>query len=298
MVFDRFSLSNLDTPALNNWIVDSLLARIGKADQIDLVKRLETPPTYSPHNVSESGVQNANSNGASFALSYIVSYALLFSAFVTSGYLMASIVEEKESRMIEILLSSVRPVQLLAGKFLALSLLGLIQMACWGLTLAFLLKQVLIVSPEMLGLQLPSASQIGVMILYFLLGYLLLAAFYASIGALVTNMREGPQLATFITLPFIAPLYAIQIISSAPNGQLAVILSIFPITAPMTMITRAALTNVPPGEIAISAGLLTLTILFALWLAGRMFRVSTLLSGQLPRLRDLPRLLRETLSSA
>jgi ABC-2 type transport system permease protein len=292
--FDRFSLSNLNSPAVSDWIVQNLAYDIGKDPNSDLINRLEAQPKIALHSVSETnGVQQTTNTDTSFLLAYLFCIILIFAAFMTSGYLMQSIVEEKETRMIEILLSSMRPIQLLAGKILALGLLGLLQMACWAVVAVYILGKLPAIVPEILGLRAPSVGQIMIMIVYFILGYLLLSTVYASIGALSTNMREGPQLAAFVSLPMIIPMYLLQVIASTPNGAIAVGLSLFPLTAPLAMISRAAVVDVPPLEIGISVILLTLTILLALWLAGRLFRVSTLLAGQLPKLRDLARLVRD-----
>ena len=98
-----------------------------------------------------------------------------------------------------------------------------------------------------------------------------------------------------MTIPAAIPLWAIAIFASSPDGPLAVGMSIFPITAPHAMVIRIAITDVPITQLILSIGLLILTISFTIWLAGRVFRVNTLLSGQMPKLRDIPRLIRETL---
>ncbi|MEP7284787.1 MAG: ABC transporter permease [Chloroflexota bacterium] len=292
--FDRFSFSNLSNTGLKSLIIDSLSA--GKNIDPNLIERLQSSIVVSSHAINEAGTAKQTTSGdTSYFLAYVFSLTLIFSSFITSGYLMQSIVEEKESRMIEILLSSIRPVELLAGKILALGLLGLIQMLLWGVTLLFIVQQLPTLIPQMLGVKPPSGIQLVVLLIYFVLGYLLLAAVYTSIGALATNMREGPQLAAFITLPFALPMYALSIITASPGGPLAVGLSLFPITAPLTMVSRIAISDVPPLELAISISLLMLTIALAIWVAGRLFRVNTLLSGQLPRLRDLPRLIRKSI---
>ncbi len=291
MYFDRFSLNNVTADTLKPLIVKALLK--GKNVDPDVAKRLQLGVTFNPHVISNGGTQQTNSGDTSFWLAYVFSLALLMSAFITSGYLMQSIVEEKETRMIEILLSSMRPTQLLAGKILALGTLGLLQIVLWGATLIYVLQQLPSTISQLTTLTLPGPGQIVVLILYFILGYLMLAAFYASVGALATNMREGPQLAALIAIPVGLPIYFLSIITSSPAGPLAVALSIFPLTAPITMVSRAAVSDVPIIQIVMSVIVLILTIIFAIWLAGRLFRVNTLLAGQAPRLRDLARLIRE-----
>lgn len=294
MYFQRFSFSSLTSDSLNAVLVEGLLK--GQNVNRDMVAQLQAQPTFQTHTISEAGGENKTTSGdTSFGLAYVFDIVLLVSAFMTSGYLMQSIVEEKESKMIEVLLSSIRPTELLAGKILALGALGLIQVTVWAGTLIFLVRQLADTIPELSGITPPGGAQAAVVILYFILGYLLLATLYAAIGALATNMREGPQLAAFVAIPVALPTYFLSIIAGSPGGTLAVAFSLFPFTAPITMVSRASISEVPLPEILLSVTLLVLTIMLTMWLAGRLFRVNTLLAGQMPRLRDLPRLIRETI---
>jgi ABC-2 type transport system permease protein len=295
MYFDRFSIGNVDNNALRMLLVQSLIDRSGKPIAPGLIDRLQAKqPQFTVHNLAETGkVSQAAGEGVSFIMVYLFSMILLFSAFSTSAYLMQSVVEEKESRMVEVLMSSMRPIDLLAGKILALSLLGLVQMLLWGATAVFIIRQIAPLDPSLVGLSITN-GQLAVLAIYFVLGYLFFASVYASTGTLSNSMREGPQLAGFVTLPAIIPLMAASLMASAPNGPLATALSIFPVTAPLGMVMRVAVSqDVPPIQIVISVVLLALTVVFTMWLAGRLFRVNTLLSGQVPKLRDLPRLVRE-----
>lgn len=296
MYFDRFNLGNINNSPLRQSIVRALVAHSGKPIDPATIDRLQArQPTITSHTVNETGsIRQAAGEGASFALVYLFAMLLLLSSFTTSGYLMQSVLEEKESRMVEVLLSSVRPGSLLAGKILALGMLGLAQMVLWAATAVYIIRQVVPVSPAMVGLSV-TPTQIIVLFVYFILGYLLFSSAYASIGALSNSMREGPQLAAFITLPAVIPMWAIPLFTSAPDGPLAVILSLFPITAPLGMVMRIAITDVPLVQIVISVALLTLTVIAQMWIAGRLFRVNTLLSGQMPSLRELPRLVRESI---
>ncbi|HLY26889.1 MAG TPA: ABC transporter permease [Aggregatilineales bacterium] len=292
LYFDRFSLVSLQTDAIKNLLIEGLLR--GHSVDPNVVRRLQRDPVLFSHTVNPAGSERATGSGdVSFVLAYAFDMTLMFSAFMTSGYLMQSIVEEKASRMIEIMLSSVRPVEILAGKILAFGLLGLIQIVIWGLALVVIIGQLPSMLPQMLGLTPPTASQVVLLLIYFILGYLLLATCYASIGALSNNMREGPQLAAVFAIPIAVPLYFLSVISNTPGGALAVGLSLFPFTAPTAMISRVSVAEVPLAEIVLSIALLLVAIAGAVWVAARLFRVTMLLSGQMPRLSDLPRLIRD-----
>ena len=294
MVYDRFNLTNLtNNTALRQLLIEGLAARSGKQIDADVITRMQDKSSdFSTHTLNDAGAIKQNAGeGTAFVLVYLFGLMLVFSAFTTSSYLMQSVVEEKESRMIEVVMSSIRPGHLLAGKILSLGLLGLIQMVAWVSAAVYIFRQVAPLAPGMTDLTI-SNGQFAVLLTYFILGYLLFASIYASIGAIVNNMREGPQYAAVVTIPAAIPLWATAILAAAPDGPLAVGLSIFPLTAPLAMVMRSAVTEVPITQLAISIGLLVLTIAFTMWLAGRLFRVNTLLAGQTPKLRDLPRLVR------
>jgi ABC-2 type transport system permease protein len=203
---------------------------------------------------------------------------------------MQSVVEEKESKTIEIILTSVKPVPLLVGKTLALGLLGLFQMGLWSATLFVLADQasVQIVDFESLDV---SPTVIIIALAYFALGYGFLSGIFASMGAIANTTREGSSLAGWATFPTIVPLFFITAIVNDPNGTLAVLLSIFPFTAPITMVMRSVVTTIPLIQIIPSLVLMVLLVMLSIWLAGRLFRVGSLLRGTTPKLRELPRLI-------
>ncbi|MFN8419188.1 MAG: ABC transporter permease [Anaerolineae bacterium] len=297
MYFERITLSNVDNGSLRSLLTKSLVDKSGKQVDPRLVARLQSAPTFKPNTVNAQGTANQTlDSDSNFAIVYIFALVLLFAAFTTSGYLMQSVVEEKENRMVEVLLSSVRPRDLLFGKVLALSLLGILQMGLWFGAIIFIIREL---TTKALGGAIPlagftlSTEQIVMLAVYFVLGYLYFAASYAAIGALATNMREGPQLAAVVTLPAAVPMWATTLFATAPNGPVATTLSMIPFTSPLAMVMRATVTEVPLIQFLISAALLLLTVIVVMWLAARFFRVNVLLSGQLPKFRDLLRLVTE-----
>ena len=132
----------------------------------------------------------------------------------------------------------------------------------------------------------------ALLLVYFVLAYLMFASAYGILGALSASMREGPQYAVIFTLPAVIPMWLGAALVDAPQGGLAVALSLFPLTAPLAMLQRVLIATVPTWQIALSVILLLLSIAALMWLAGRLFRVQTLLAGRMPALRELPGLLR------
>lgn len=279
----------------------ALAALRSEADNT-LVQRLQ-----SPSNVTQIDLNSVDADGnpianelspsmredANFTIVYIFAMLFIMTAFTSSGYLMQSVIEEKENRLIEVLITTVRPSQLLAGKVLAGGLMALFQIAVWAVMGALLMNtqgQFLSTMIPILGALVIPQGQLPIIAVYFLLGFFLFAAVFGMIGALSNSSQEGPQLTVLFVLPAMIPLYLAPGIIADPNGGLAVALSLFPLTAPIGMIARLVLVDVPLVHVILSVGLLALTTIGLYWLAGRMFRVQILLSGKLPRLRDLPSL--------
>ncbi len=290
----RFNLSNTSNQ-IKGVLSLALAAQIPGLDTPTLQRLIEKTPQVSNHRISETNqVSQTADEGTSIVLVYGFAIALMITTFMTSGYLMQSLMEEKESRMLEILISSVQPGQLLAGKVLALGILGLAQMLLWGATALFLVRQIAVLAPTVVGLQI-TPVQIISLLAYFVLGYLMFAAVYAMMSTIATNMREGPQYAAFFTIPALIPLYLTAVFAAQPDSSLAVGLSLFPVTAPMAMIMRIAISPVPAWQIIVSLVLLLLTGIGLMWAAGRLFRMTTLMAGQAPKIKDIPRLIRESL---
>ena len=275
-----------------------IYSRLSEEVDGDLFERLVTPSNIeviAPDPDSAAAQQPAGPQDfdTSFILVYVFTVGLMISLFMTNGYLMQGVIEEKESRVVEILISTLRPVQLLSGKILAFGLLGILQMLVWLgafiliLQFADILEAISVLASIVLPLDV-----LPLILLYFVLAYLFFATAYGIVGAISTSMQEGPQFAVIFTLPAVIPLYFLGVFIESPNATLPVVLSMIPVTSPLAMTERLLLTSVPAEQILISVGLMVVTIIFMMWLAGRMFRVQTLLAGQTPRLRDIPRLIR------
>jgi ABC-2 type transport system permease protein len=209
---------------------------------------------------------------------------LFFIVLMTaSAYLMQAVTTEKENRVIEVLMSSVTPTQLLAGKILGLGLIGLIQLVLWFGTAVYFLTTPFI--RDLIGPIAPSAVLLTV--LFFILGYFVYASLLAGLGALMPGAREAAQYSFLVLLPLFIPLYLNTAIGAEPDGPLAVGLSLFPFTAPIVMPMRMFATDVPAAQVAISLALLVGLVYFAATGAARAFRAQSLLSGSKPTLKQV-----------
>ena len=227
-------------------------------------------------------------NGLLFFLPYAFALLFLLTTFTTSGYLLQAVAEEKEDRVIELLATTVAPYEMMAGKIIGLCSLGLTQMLIWiGLATA----GVLMFGRDLswfAEFQLPW-SLLGLALLYFLLGYLLIAACYATLGAAVTTPQEAQPFAAPISLLALSPMMLVVAILAQPNGTLAVILSLIPFSAPITMLLRLPIADVPPWQIVLSLLLLTITAVGAVLLSARVMRLGMLRYGKRLSLADLVR---------
>lgn len=305
LVQPELNVGNLMTAPVRGILLNALggQARAAGLDEATAV-RLQDPARYTVTNLETRSAaplaaDDDSAEDASFLVIYVFSVVFLLALFITNGYLLQSVIEEKETRLIEILIASMRPFHLIAGKILAYGLLGLVQVVTWlliGVAAAQFvagaqLQEAATFFGSLANLSIPTWV-LGMMVIYFVLGYLLFAGLYGVIGAISNSMKEGPQYAVLFTLPAVAPMYFLPIFVDQPNGALPTFFSLFPLTAPIAMIERLLLAEVPAWQVGLSIGLLIAAVVGAMWLAGRAFRVQTLLAGGAPKLRDLPRLLR------
>lgn len=223
---------------------------------------------------------------ADFGTRFMVSYGVLFIFFfvlsMSSSFMLRSVSREKENLTVEVLLVSLRPRDLMLGKVLGLGLVGLLQMAIWlGGSLLTMQRGGSMLAT--LGIMLSQVTlPPGFLVwglLYFVLGYILYASALGAIGALAPNARETGQFTYIVMVPMMIPVLLSNAFVESPNGLLATIVSLFPLTAPTAMLPRLASGGVPLWQPIVSlVGLAITTYLFVL-IAARFFRADTLLSS-------------------
>ncbi|MFZ6019843.1 MAG: ABC transporter permease, partial [Chloroflexota bacterium] len=189
-------------------------------------------------------------------LTFFVPYGitLFFYVFIlgSASLLLSNITTEKQNRVMEILLTSVTPSQMMTGKIIGLGLVGLLQMVVWLVSALILLQFSGRTFTALQGIQIPPAI-IGWGVLYFILGYTIFAGLMAGIGALVPNLREASQATFLVILPLIIPLMFISLLINRPDAALSIGLSLFPLTSPVAMMTRLAATPVPIWQLGLAA---------------------------------------------
>ena len=210
----------------------------------------------------------------------------IFAISSTSGYLMQAVVEEKENRTMEILITSVSTFQLMGGKIVGLVGVGLTQLGVWmGVALLGLLVGRSFI-PSLANFQI--APEMIVWITAIMLpGFVMVSALMAAVGATVGDEREGQQMAGIFSIPIMLPFWFIYPLLSNPNGPLAIGLSYFPLTGPITLAMRVGFASIPTWQLTLNITILALYAVGALWLAGKAFRIGMLRYGQRVRWSEL-----------
>ena len=282
-----------DSSGMRDLLLDSLLT-----GQVDATTRARVinPMDMEVITLDETGEISTESPFSwlgDFVVPYVFSVLFVVTIFTSSGFLLQGVSEEKEGRIIEILLSSISPTQLLAGKILGLGALGLLQILVWIAAGALLLWAAATIF-ALAGIITLSLGTVALGVLYFVLGYLLFATLMAVAGSMGTTQRESQQIAGIFTMTAAIPWMTMGIVFSNPGSPLAVVLSYFPLTSPVMMLLRLSLGHVPPGQILISVGLLIAGIALSLWAGAKIFRVGLLMYGKRPSLKDLAQAFKQT----
>ena len=264
------------------------------ADEVPagLAERLRIPYTLVTEEVRPDGAEEESAGfdvgrAAFFAVAGI---SLLFSVFFSSGYVLNALVEEKENRVMEVLLSSVKPDALLLGKFLGLGAAGLLQMAAWLASVGVgVLVVGRIVDIPADFLTMPGVGDIAIAAGYFLFGYALFASLMAAVGAITTSLREANQISAIVIVPAFIPVWLNFILFTEPEGTVARVLTYIPVTAPVTGFIRLAIDAMGPLETVAALLVLAASASGALWLAMRLFRAYLLMYGKRPTLKEIAR---------
>jgi ABC-2 type transport system permease protein len=236
---------------------------------------------------SPDGSRSVSSqNWFSVLVPMVAGIAFIIAMFSTGGYLMQAVVEEKENRTMEVIITSVSPNQFMAGKIIGDTAIGLTQIILWSF---FIVIPILVLRNTisfLRGIQITTQTLLLVVFVMFP-AFVLVSALMAAIGATISEAREGQQMVGMISLPIWIPYMLTGLLMSNPNSPLALGLSLFPLTAPLTMLMRDGLTILPTWQIALSASIQVLSAAGAIWLTGRAFRLGMLRYGKRLKWREV-----------
>jgi ABC-2 type transport system permease protein len=268
-----------------------LIANIGSSVEADRLERLQDPVNTQLLTLDNGRLIRDSGIAGLFLTPIIFVMVFMLASQTSSGYLMSSVVEEKGNRIMEILITSVTPMQLLVGKIIGLGALGLLQLGIWmiGGAVALQLGQ----NTELLsGVYIPP-DMLMLGLIYFLLTYFLIASLMAGIGATAGGEQESRQLSSIFSLLLFLPFFFLYNLITDPNGTISTILTLLPFTSPVTTIFRMAFGTVPTWQLVVSLIVQIVTTVLIMWAAARVFRWSLLMYGKRPNLRELVRIIRK-----
>ena len=281
------------------------------------VKTTVTLQTFR-NDKSPEGDSQAQSSAAATATGYVLGFILYMFLMIYGSMVMQSVIEEKNSRVLEVMVSSVRPFDLMMGKILGVAAVAVVQILIWGvlvLAVGGLVIPRLIPAEAMAGIQamqqgMPDAASMngldpemlqtmavmtdsgyllklfGCLLLFVFGGYLLYSAMFAAVGSAVDNIQDASQLQLPITLPIVLALLMMLAVIEDPNSQLAFWFSIIPFTSPVVMMARIPY-GIPLWEILLSLALLYASFVGMVWLAAKIYRVGIFMYGKKPTLKEL-----------
>ncbi len=274
--------------SMRSLLLDNLIAEGAPSD---LAARLKRPMSAVHVSLDSSGAPNeVNAPRVFFFLA--LAFLLFMSLVTTGGFLLQSLGQEKEHRVMEVLLSSVTPARLMIGKILGLGAAGLTQMMIWIAAALILINALPWLFPD-LDVALPGIPQTLLAIAFFILGYMLFGTLLAGLGAIATTTQEGQQLSMLVNLPLIIPMYAWYAIVENPASLFTKVLTFFPFTAPIVVFQRLGPGAIEAWEVAASLLILALSVLLAVFIVSRVFRAFLLSYGKRPSIKQLWAALRE-----
>jgi ABC-2 type transport system permease protein len=247
------------------------------------------------------GQLTGQSGSASFLLAYVMSFMLYLALLLYGMQVMSSVVEEKSSRIVEVLVSSLTPFQLLLGKVIGVASVALVQLGIWAGTAMVLTTYRLQVagafgaSPKSVSdLPIPTVSPMMLVVFlgFFVLGFFFYSAMYAAVGSMCNSHQEAQQSQTPVTLFVAAGLMLMFSLLSEPNGTMAHVLSLVPFFAPFVTPVRYSLSPLPWTELLLSVLAMVAGLVVVVWIAARIYRVGILSYGKKPKLSEVARWIR------
>ncbi|MEG0517944.1 MAG: ABC transporter permease [Bacteroidales bacterium] len=308
-------------------VEDNKLKAYDIPDIDSVLKNIESDIKVNTYKISEDGKEEASKVEIYMVIGYIASFMIYMFIFMFGSMVMRSVIEEKTTRIIEVIVSSVKPFQLMMGKILGVASVALTQFIIWiGLTIGIVTVATSVIGVDAMkdkmgqttqmtqtvGGEIPQIAQeelsgaegvlqalqnvdyvsiILCFVVYFALGYLLYASLFAAVGAAVDNEADTQQLILPITMPLIIGLFIMLHTFQHPDSALSFWGSIIPFTSPMVMMARIAY-GVPTWELALSIGLLILTFLGTAYISGKIYRVGILMYGKKPSWKDIAKWLK------
>lgn len=308
-------------------IIESEKLKAYNIEDIDsILEAIQTPISLKVKQLGESGETKESSSMLNIALAYIFGFLIYMFVFLYGNMVMQGVIEEKSNKVMEVMVSSVKPFELMMGKILGIASVAVTQFVIWvvfilvvggaamslfgvGDMMAAASASAAMDPAAMMGTQMPSLDDetlsilrtvtdpayllriLGGFLVYFVGGYLLYAAMFAAVGSAVDNEKDTNNLQLPITIPLILAIFVMMSAMQDPHGPLAFWFSMIPFTSPVVMMVRLPY-GVPGWELALSIGLLFVTFIAMVYLAGKIYRVGVFMYGKKPTFAELAKWLR------
>lgn len=286
---DQFNEVTMDRlrEQLNPVIVGQRLA--GEGLDFDRVSKLTSRVRFNENKITKSGVLQEQEVIGELIM-VVIFVLILYMTLLSWGLsVQRAIIEEKSSRVIEVMLSSVEPRDLFFGKIFGIGALGLTQMAVWSVVLGGLGLSSAAVLAQYSDFIQVSISDVFYFLTFYVLGFLFYSALFTIIGAVCSTEQDAQQLQTLVILPLVIPLMSMFLVIQNPSATISVVLSYVPFFTPMLMLTRIVVSEPPTWEILLSIVILLVSIYLVTIFSSRVFRVGILMYGKRPSLREIIR---------
>lgn len=310
------------TGQVNKIVENERLRHYEIADLDKIMAEVESNVALSTVRNDSEEEEEALSSGISYAIGIGMSFVLYMFLLIYGQMVMTSIIEEKGNRVLEVVVTSVKPAQLMMGKIIGVALVAVTQMILWGVLLAAMsayLLPALLPADAMADIAAVQAgnfegvsdtesieliqamasltqvgnilSLVGLMTLFLIFGFLIYSSIFAAVGSAVDNIQDASQLTSFAVFPIIFGLIFAMVAAADPMGDVAFWASIFPLTSPMVMVARIPF-GIPAWEIWLSLGLLVVGFVAMVWIAGKIYRVGIFMYGKKPSVKEVVRWIR------
>ncbi len=292
---------------IQNAIRDELLSMANVGPDVKMIMKRSV--SLQTKKLTKSGEKEQN-NAVLFGVGYVMAFGIYTAMLIYGTLIMRGVVEEKTSRIMEVMASSARPFELLFGKVLGVGALGATQFIIWSVSISaitsFMVPLVMhfMGSPTEVAAAATQAASSGFhmpsisislwiyFILLFILGYLMYSAMFAAIGSAADSESDIQQLSFPVTLPIIIPILLLMRVASDPDSTMAIVTSMIPLFTPILMIARLAVTDVPLWQVWGSIFLMLLTFFGLMWVSSRIYRVGILMYGKKPSFREIAKWIR------
>ncbi len=284
----------MDIGLLDKAVEEALVARRLSAEGLapEKIGRLTRKLDLKTIRLTDKGARE--DRGGTFFLSMILLTMLYTTLAMWGAALMNGVLEEKNNRVVEVMVSSISPTQLFAGKLLGVGAAGLTQFLVWAGSLGFLAAYATPAATTS-GLTMPEVNPLilAALVIYFLLGYFLYGSMYMAVGASVNTQQEAQGFAFVVIMPLLLGFVFSFTVLASPDSPLSVVLSLVPFFTPLIMFTRITTVPPPAWQVVLSIAIMALTIATMNWVAARIYRVGILMYGKRPTFPEIMRWVRQ-----